>query len=61
MSRKHGDRLSARVLALTLVPALCAIAIRPRDAAGKEPRWIEWLQHGYRRALGMILRQRRTA
>ncbi|NVB80845.1 MAG: efflux RND transporter permease subunit [Kofleriaceae bacterium] len=50
--------LGALVLALTLVPALCAIAIRPRDAAGSEPRWIEWLQHGYRRALGAILRLR---
>jgi cobalt-zinc-cadmium resistance protein CzcA len=50
--------LGALVLALTLVPALCAVVVRPRDAASKEPAWIEWLQHGYRRGRQAIVRQR---
>lgn len=50
--------LGALVLALTLVPALCAVVVRPRDAASKEPRWIEWLQHGYRRIVSAIVRRR---
>src|SRR6185295_11748938 len=50
--------LGALVLALTLVPALCAVMVRPADAASKEPRWIEWLQHTYRRVLGFVVRQR---
>ena len=29
--------LGALVLALTLVPAMCAIALRPKDAASKDP------------------------
>jgi cobalt-zinc-cadmium resistance protein CzcA len=50
--------LGALVLALTLVPALCAVVVRPADAASKEPRWVEWLQHGYRRVVGLIVRQK---
>ncbi len=50
--------LGALVCALTLVPALCAVVVRPRDAASKEPRWIEWLQHAYRRLLARIMRAR---
>ena len=50
--------LGALVLALTLVPALCAITVRPSDAASKEPAWIEWLQHAYQRVLRTIVRQK---
>jgi cobalt-zinc-cadmium resistance protein CzcA len=50
--------LGALVLALTLVPALCAITVRPSDAASKEPAWIEWLQHAYQRVVRAIVRQK---
>lgn len=50
--------LGALVLALTVVPALCAIVVRPRDAASKEPRWIEALQHGYARVVAVIVRHK---
>ncbi|MCE9577006.1 MAG: CusA/CzcA family heavy metal efflux RND transporter [Deltaproteobacteria bacterium] len=50
--------LAALVLALTLVPALCAIALRPKDAASPEPRTIEYIRLAYRRALAWLVRQR---
>lgn len=50
--------VGALVLALTLVPALCAILVRPRDAATKEPRWMDWLQQLYRRVVSVVVRQR---
>ncbi len=50
--------IGALVLALTLVPALCAVVVRPRDAASKEPRWIEWLQYNYRIVLARVVRHR---
>jgi cobalt-zinc-cadmium resistance protein CzcA len=53
--------LGALVLALTLVPALCAIALRPKDAASPEPKSIERIGHGYRAALGFVVRNRFVA
>ncbi|HEX3483323.1 MAG TPA: CusA/CzcA family heavy metal efflux RND transporter [Kofleriaceae bacterium] len=50
--------VGALVLALTLVPALCAAALGPRDAAARDPRSIEWLRAGYRRAIRAILARR---
>jgi cobalt-zinc-cadmium resistance protein CzcA len=50
--------VGALVLALTLVPALCAAALGPRDAAAHDPPSIEWLRRGYRRAVGGILGRR---
>src|ERR1043165_2972665 len=50
--------VGALVLALTLVPALCAAALGPRDAAARDPRSIEWLRGAYRRAIRAILDRR---
>ncbi len=50
--------LGALVLALTMVPALCAVLLRPRDAATEDPPTIEWLRRGYRRVLEAILARR---
>src|SRR5262249_31725247 len=50
--------IGALVLALTLVPALCAAGLGPRDAAARDPRSIELLRAGYRRAVRAILGRR---
>ncbi|HEY6172872.1 MAG TPA: CusA/CzcA family heavy metal efflux RND transporter [Kofleriaceae bacterium] len=50
--------VGALVLALTLVPALCAAALGPRDAAARDPRSIELLRAGYRRCVRAILGRR---
>src|SRR4051812_18677784 len=50
--------VGALVLALTLVPALCAAALGPRDAAARDPESIEWLRGAYRRALRAVLGRR---
>ncbi|TMQ05676.1 MAG: efflux RND transporter permease subunit [Deltaproteobacteria bacterium] len=50
--------VGALVLALTLVPALCAAALGPRDAAARDPRSIELARAGYRRLVRAILGRR---
>ena len=50
--------IGALVFSLTVVPALCAIFMRPKDADIKEPRSLEYLRRGYRRVLGLLLRVR---
>ncbi|MBL0220611.1 MAG: efflux RND transporter permease subunit [Myxococcales bacterium] len=50
--------LGALVMALTLVPALCAILLRPRDAMTKDPPSIELARRGYRRVLRVLQGQR---
>jgi cobalt-zinc-cadmium resistance protein CzcA len=50
--------LGALVLALTLVPALCAVALRPKDAQSKDPRAVEWLRKTYGKALAVVTRHR---
>jgi len=50
--------LGALILALTVVPALCAIALRPKDAASKDPRFVEALRKGYGRVLGAVTKRR---
>ncbi len=50
--------IGALVLALTLVPALCAVALRPRDAASKDPPSIELMRRGYRRAVAWFVEHR---
>ena len=50
--------VGALVLALTLVPALCAAALGPRDAAAHDPRSIELLRAGYRRVARALLGRR---
>ena len=53
--------VGALVLALTLVPALCAAALGPRDAAAHDPKSIELLRTGYRRAVAGLLGRRWVA
>jgi cobalt-zinc-cadmium resistance protein CzcA len=50
--------VGALVLALTLVPALCAAALGPRDAAARDPRSIELARAGYRRLVRALLGRR---
>ncbi len=50
----------ALVFALTLVPALCAFAFRPRDAFVEEPRWLVKLRDMYRDGLRRLLVNRST-
>jgi len=53
--------IGALVLALTLVPALCAAALSPKDAAARDPRSVELLRAGYRRVVRAILDRRAIA
>src|SRR5215468_8708030 len=53
--------LGALVLALTLVPALCAAALGPKDANAKDPPTIEYARRGYARLLARIVGQRLVA
>lgn len=50
--------LGALVFALTVVPALCAVSLRPKDADSKDPFFVNWLQIGYRWLLDKFLRAR---
>ncbi len=50
--------IGALVFSLTVVPALCAIFMRPKDADIKEPRSLEYLRRGYRSVLRQLLRVR---
>jgi cobalt-zinc-cadmium resistance protein CzcA len=43
--------LGALVFALTLIPALCAVVLRPSDASGREPTLIVRLRSGYERLI----------
>lgn len=47
--------VAALVFALTIVPALLAIALRPKDAELKEPRFVGWLRDRYRRAVALCV------
>jgi heavy metal efflux system protein len=47
--------LGALVFSLTLVPALCAVLLRPRDADVREPAFLIDLRRGYQRILGRWL------
>ena len=50
--------LGALILALTMVPALCAVAVRAKDAQSRDPHWITALQKLYGRAVAAVVRQR---
>jgi cobalt-zinc-cadmium resistance protein CzcA len=50
--------IGALVLALTLVPALCAAMLRPRDAAAPDPKSIEVLRARYRGVVRGVLARR---
>jgi len=48
----------ALVFALTTVPALCAVILRPRDADIRQPRWLVRMRDGYGRSIRWMLRRR---
>ncbi len=50
--------VGALVFALTIVPALCAMAMRPGRRLPTEPRWIGALRAAYRRSVDGALRWR---
>lgn len=47
--------IGALVFSLTAIPALCAVALRPRDAEVQEPKTLVKMQGAYRRALDFTL------
>lgn len=47
--------LGALLLAFTLVPALCALLIRPKDVAHGDARWLHWLRTRHERGLAALL------
>jgi cobalt-zinc-cadmium resistance protein CzcA len=51
----------ALVLALTTVPALCALLFRPHHASIREPAFLERLRRGYSHLLKTLLNRRRLA
>src|SRR5262249_44603785 len=50
--------IGALVFAIPLVPALCALAFKPRDAAHRDPSWLGPVTQAYRRALSALLARR---
>src|SRR4029077_3897861 len=44
----------ALVFALTVIPALCAVVLRPSDGDTREPALLIHLRHGYQRLLGWL-------
>jgi cobalt-zinc-cadmium resistance protein CzcA len=48
--------VGALVFSLTVVPALCSLLLRPKDALVKEPRTLLWLRDAYGTALAWLLR-----
>ncbi len=48
----------ALLFALTAVPALCALALRAKDAMAPEPKFVDWLRERYERSLTWALRFR---
>ena len=50
--------LGALVFALTAIPALCAVVLRPKDGNVHEPKLLVRMREGYHRALLWLLRHR---
>jgi cobalt-zinc-cadmium resistance protein CzcA len=48
---------AALVFALTVVPALLAILLRPKDAELREPRFVVWLRDRYARIAASVVRR----
>lgn len=53
--------IGALVFALTVVPALLALALRPKDAELRDPKFLLVLRDGYSRLLQAVLRARVVA
>ncbi len=53
--------LGALVFCLTVVPALAAVFMRPKDGDIRDPRFLELLRAWYRRVLVALLRRRAVA
>src|SRR5690606_26697596 len=49
--------VAALVFALTIVPALLAIALRPKDATLTEPRFVGWLRSRYEALVNGVVRR----
>ncbi len=52
--------VGALVFSLTVVPALCALVLRPSDGEGREPRFVERLRAGHAWLLAAFLVRRRA-
>jgi heavy metal efflux system protein len=48
----------ALVFALTVVPALCAVVLRPRDAEVREPKLLDRMREGYKRLVAWLFGRR---
>jgi cobalt-zinc-cadmium resistance protein CzcA len=48
--------VGALAFSMTVVPALCAIFLRPKDAQTKDPKSLLLLREGYSRTIGWMLR-----
>lgn len=60
LSLTYGFALiGALVFALTVVPALCALLLRPQDAEVKEPKLLVTMREAYARAVQGLLGRRR--
>ncbi len=49
--------VGALVLALTIVPALCALLLRPQDTGGGEPKTLARMRDGHARFVAWLLRR----
>jgi heavy metal efflux system protein len=59
LAMTYGFALTgALVFSLTIVPALCVLLLRPKDADVREPPMVERIRAWYRRTVQAILRQR---
>src|SRR4029079_6897392 len=50
--------LGALVFALTVVPALCALMLRPSDGEVREPGLLVWMRDGYERLVTWLFGRR---
>ena len=48
----------ALVCALTVIPALCAVVLRPKDGEVCEPRLLVWMRSGYARLVAWLFHRR---
>lgn len=48
----------ALLFALTVVPAACALVLRPQDVQAGEPKWLTGSRNAYQRTVELVLRRR---